>query len=553
MNRRKKPWMIALLVMALAAGPVLAGGYYDVAPDSEEGQAVEALTREGVVTGYPDGGFHPDDPFTREEFAQILFRLLDGKQGEVSLAPFDDVEAERWSAPAIAWARRVGAVNGRDDGLFWPIDPVSRAEALKMLLTSTGLAQNDLTFPEGYLRRAAELELLPDDENEATRGSIARIVWRCLQVLERQKEAQEPALVLGEENGRLRLMLADGTTVALRPAAGIMLPEQAAGKLFVCSREGDTLLSLMPAEQAEGGLDAASLATQLSNITYELKLGDPEAPTLSARVTEKTVIFLRMGVEGADLGYAAVDRSCLPMINGGSGVSTCRVLSCVEKEGEISAMLLAAPGNPAWKGTVYGLLRDASLVGTGGRHRYLIRMVAAGREMTLLTAAVSQGKPQFATPPETDQELLLRGSAYLRLHIGEDGAADQIARISAEAEQTPRLVRGLVTALPGNRGIAVSQDFTLEDGRLIPGENLLENSEIYFLNASAAVYLVDGLPEEAGPDGLLMPEEEAAVSVGDLTDIRKSSADGENVSLADLLLVKNKNGEEVIAVFCYEG
>ena len=114
-------------------------------------------------------------------------------------------------------------------------------------------------------------------------------------------------------------------------------------------------------------------------------------------------------------------------------------------------------------------------------------------------------------------------------------------------------MRGLVTALPGNRGIAVSQDFTLEDGRLIPGENLLENSEIYFLNASAAVYLVDGLPEEAGPDGLLMPEEEAAVSVGDLTDIRKSSADGENVSLADLLLVKNKNGEEVIAVFCYEG
>ena len=90
--------------MAKAAAP-----FDDVAEESYCAAAVAWAAEEGIVNGYGDGRFWPDDPATREQLAAILFRFAaylgldtDGR-GELS-AFSDGDEASGYARDALSWA-----------------------------------------------------------------------------------------------------------------------------------------------------------------------------------------------------------------------------------------------------------------------------------------------------------------------------------------------------------------------------------------------------------------------------------------------------------------
>ena len=542
----------AVLALLLFAAPVSAGAFSDVTQEtSPYAQAIDALYELGVIAGYPDGSYRPDQSYTREEFAQLLKNLL-AKQQEVSVeqAPFPDVEQERWSASAVAWAVQTGAIEGRDDGLFWPQDTVSLPEAAKMLLIASGLSQDNLSFPDGYLEAARQAGLLEGVPQEGcTRGSVAQMAWNTLQNLESEEEL---ALGLGMQNGRLCLMRADGSKLLLTPVSGLELPDKLVGVLFSYSAtEGGLLLSLTQAAELETGIDASQLATQFSNISNELKLGNPDDPEVAAKVTEDTVIYQMIGTEDTGIGYTVIDRDDLPMINGGSGVSTCKVLTCVQEEGVVQAMLVSAPGDLSKTGVYYGLLESASMVSDKGKSRYLLNVLVAGEEMTLLTKATS-GDALFA-PQGSDEDYLMAGRSYVRLRIGEDGAVDQLVKLLQTGQDTPRWVRGAVTALPGDgKGISLSQGYTVQDGVVVPGEDFYSDITVYTLYDQGAVYTVDAFPQD-GEDGLLALDDEVDVSIASVESIGVSDANGGSCYVADLLL-NTVNGQLcAVAVFTYLG
>ena len=83
----------AALALLLLAAPVSAGAFSDVTQEtSPYAQAIDALYEQGVIEGYPDGTYRPEQSYTREEFAQLLNKLLAAEQETaVEQAPFPDV------------------------------------------------------------------------------------------------------------------------------------------------------------------------------------------------------------------------------------------------------------------------------------------------------------------------------------------------------------------------------------------------------------------------------------------------------------------------------
>lgn len=91
----------------------------------------------GFISGFEDDTFRPTEELTREQIVSIVIDALEGMPEldltvpeEADSAPYPDVQADRWSAAKIAWARENNIVSGYDDGTFRPSDSVTRAELI---------------------------------------------------------------------------------------------------------------------------------------------------------------------------------------------------------------------------------------------------------------------------------------------------------------------------------------------------------------------------------------------------------------------------------------
>ena len=81
------------------------------------------------INGYSDGAVQPDASLTRAEAVTIIYRLVDDDGKEAPAQPmFSDVSASRWFTHAVAYTSLKGIVQGYRDGGFHPEDQITRAE-----------------------------------------------------------------------------------------------------------------------------------------------------------------------------------------------------------------------------------------------------------------------------------------------------------------------------------------------------------------------------------------------------------------------------------------
>jgi len=122
-----------LVPQAIAAGP----RFKDVPATSWAFTAVADLSARGLVTGYEDGKFHPDDAVTRAEYAKLVCSAL-GVEPDTTVTsdPFKDVTSSYWAAGYIAATVRKGWLTGYPGGLFKPEEPVSKGQALAIVARS---------------------------------------------------------------------------------------------------------------------------------------------------------------------------------------------------------------------------------------------------------------------------------------------------------------------------------------------------------------------------------------------------------------------------------
>ena len=94
----------------------------------------------GVVDGYEDNTFRPENNVTRQEFAQMMYNYaaykdydLSAKEGDLS--QFTDGDSvQEWAVTAMSWANGNALINGHDDGTLEPGGTTTRAQAASILM-----------------------------------------------------------------------------------------------------------------------------------------------------------------------------------------------------------------------------------------------------------------------------------------------------------------------------------------------------------------------------------------------------------------------------------
>jgi len=174
--------------------------FLDVDTSNPNEEAISYLYGQGIIGGYTDGTFKPDNSLNRAELLKIL---VEGQgitpDSTVYNNCFSDV-TDDWYAPYVCYAKEQGWVDGYEDGAFQPAKNVNRVEAIKMLINSQGLGDQlesvvdeDLfedvdktAWYASYLKLAKDLGILEEENGnynpsgDMKRGSICENLYRLL-------------------------------------------------------------------------------------------------------------------------------------------------------------------------------------------------------------------------------------------------------------------------------------------------------------------------------------------------------------------------------------
>lgn len=118
---------------------------------------IEPLAEQGIVAGYPDGTYQPEQTVDRDEFAAILRQAFNQEQERriASGAVYKDVPTGYWAESAIEEAYQMGFMKGYPGGFFRPQQPVSRVEALVALTQNLNLEKTEPTASQAMMAPAA--------------------------------------------------------------------------------------------------------------------------------------------------------------------------------------------------------------------------------------------------------------------------------------------------------------------------------------------------------------------------------------------------------------
>jgi hypothetical protein len=132
--------MLVTILWRLEGKPTVSGTVF---PDVASGQwytnAVLWASANGIVEGYDNGKFGPDDTLTREQMATILYRYASYKGYDVTasadLSKYTDAgRVSSYAATALSWANATGLVTGMTDTTLVPKGSAIRAQAATILM-----------------------------------------------------------------------------------------------------------------------------------------------------------------------------------------------------------------------------------------------------------------------------------------------------------------------------------------------------------------------------------------------------------------------------------
>ena len=174
MKNLKKVLALVVVFAMMLSTVAFAGSFPDVADDADYASAIETLAAMGFFKGDDNGNFNPDATITRAEYAVIVCRLLGIEGSATGKCDFTDA-ADHWATGYIKMANQYGIVKGYGDGNFGPDDAVKYEEAVKMLVCALGyepMATSKGGYPTGYIAVASQIGLL-DGVSGAAQGTGA--------------------------------------------------------------------------------------------------------------------------------------------------------------------------------------------------------------------------------------------------------------------------------------------------------------------------------------------------------------------------------------------
>lgn len=197
--------LVLALPIAVGAAVMTDTGFTDVSATNPNYNAIMYLKSHGVISGYPDGSFKPDQTVNRAEALKIIL-LGSGETvaASVDLEPFRDVPRAEWYSTYVAKAKELGVVSGYADGTFKPSQTVNLVENLKILLLTKKIDVSTLTVSTDpyadtsssewyapYVQYSKDKNLIDADAKNMvypaqgmTRGKLAETMYRLMYMKE---------------------------------------------------------------------------------------------------------------------------------------------------------------------------------------------------------------------------------------------------------------------------------------------------------------------------------------------------------------------------------
>lgn len=192
------------LVLALLLPAQALAAFFDVGANHPYAAAIQEMADRGIVNGYGNGNFGPNDQVLRQHFAKMIALTLDLPAAEYecyftdvdkNLSPTDPLFPDHYIAVCAAW----GITTGATDTTFAPYDDMSRAQLITMVARAAELPEPPPNYEPSFgnfdgthypwARRAARAGLLDgllgmgagyDFWKPATRGEVCQMLSNLL-------------------------------------------------------------------------------------------------------------------------------------------------------------------------------------------------------------------------------------------------------------------------------------------------------------------------------------------------------------------------------------
>jgi len=187
----------------ITASPSLAQTTFsDVSSNYWAAQFIQQLSQRGVIAGFPDGSFRPEEPVTRAQFAAMVNKAFQKAQQRQPIN-FADVPSNYWASSAIGQAYTIGFLSGYPGNRFEPNQAIPRQQVLVSLANGLGYtpggntestlqyfndASNIASYARSPIAAATEKQIVVNYPNvkflnptaTATRAQVAAFIYQAL-------------------------------------------------------------------------------------------------------------------------------------------------------------------------------------------------------------------------------------------------------------------------------------------------------------------------------------------------------------------------------------
>lgn len=198
----KKHILTPLFALMLCV-PFASAQFSDVRSSDLYSEAITYVKDQGIVNGYTDGTFRPQNKISRIEFLKILIEAKFKREdidacttrnpyGDAKFAYFVDTPANQWYTPYLCIGKEKGIIKGdQDKGTFRPSDNITIAEGSKVVAEAFRFELDNLGQGQWYRRyvdalsqrNAIPLSIL-SVKDEITRAEMAEIIYRLSEKIE---------------------------------------------------------------------------------------------------------------------------------------------------------------------------------------------------------------------------------------------------------------------------------------------------------------------------------------------------------------------------------
>lgn len=225
---------ILLVVLLLPTETAGAGTFSDLSENHTNYDAILYLQENGVLNGYSDGTFRPDQTVNRAEFLKIILEGSDIALDISTDTPFTDINHNEWYGPYVKKAFHESWINGYSDGTFRPNQTINKVEALKILAvvqgwqlaTPTTQPFTDTTLDAWYtpyISYAKEHGYLEESGNyfspavNMSRAKISEVIYRTIATIEPIVEENITPTPSSEVEPKITLELEPEPTIDIAP------------------------------------------------------------------------------------------------------------------------------------------------------------------------------------------------------------------------------------------------------------------------------------------------------------------------------------------------